>query len=189
MSVENQGIVKQVMGPVVDVEFPTGKIPAIYNALTLSNKAISDKANNLVLEVSQHLGDNVVRTIAMDATEGLSRGIPVVDTGKAIQAPVGRECLGRIMNVVGEPIDEAGPISTKKTYGIHREAPKFENLSTKLEPFFTGIKVIDLLAPYLKGGKIGLFGGAGVGKTVLIMELINNIATQHGGFSVFASVG
>lgn len=189
MSVENQGIVKQVMGPVVDVEFPTGKIPAIYNALTLSNKAISDKANNLVLEVSQHLGDNVVRTIAMDATEGLSRGIPVVDTGKAIQAPVGRECLGRIMNVVGEPIDEAGPISTKKTYGIHREAPKFENLSTKLEPFFTGIKVIDLLAPYLKGGKIGLFGGAGVGKTVLIMELINNIATQHGGFSVFAGVG
>ena len=189
MSVENQGIVKQVMGPVVDVEFPSGKIPAIYNALTLSNKAISDKANNLVLEVSQHLGDNVVRTIAMDATEGLSRGIAVVDTGKAIQAPVGRECLGRIMNVVGEPIDEAGPINTKKTYGIHREAPKFENLSTKLEPFFTGIKVIDLLAPYLKGGKIGLFGGAGVGKTVLIMELINNIATQHGGFSVFAGVG
>ena len=189
MSVENQGIVKQVMGPVVDVEFPTGKIPAIYNALTLSNKAISDKANNLVLEVSQHLGDNVVRTIAMDATEGLSRGIAVIDTGKAIQAPVGRECLGRIMNVVGEPIDEAGPINTKKTYGIHREAPKFENLSTKLEPFFTGIKVIDLLAPYLKGGKIGLFGGAGVGKTVLIMELINNIATQHGGFSVFAGVG
>lgn len=189
MSVDNQGIVKQVMGPVVDVEFPSGKIPAIYNALTLSNKSISDKANNLVLEVSQHLGDNVVRTIAMDATEGLSRGIAVIDTGKAIQAPVGRECLGRIMNVVGEPIDEAGPINTKKTYGIHREAPKFENLSTKLEPFFTGIKVIDLLAPYLKGGKIGLFGGAGVGKTVLIMELINNIATQHGGFSVFAGVG
>ncbi|PIP91172.1 MAG: F0F1 ATP synthase subunit beta [Bdellovibrionales bacterium CG12_big_fil_rev_8_21_14_0_65_38_15] len=189
MSVENQGIVKQVMGPVVDVEFPSGKIPAIYNALTLTNKVISDKANNLVLEVSQHLGDNVVRTIAMDATEGLSRGIAVIDTGKAIQAPVGRECLGRIMNVVGEPIDECGPINTKKSYGIHREAPKFENLSTKLEPFFTGIKVIDLLAPYLKGGKIGLFGGAGVGKTVLIMELINNIATQHGGFSVFAGVG
>jgi F-type H+/Na+-transporting ATPase subunit beta len=189
MSVENYGIVKQVMGPVVDVEFPAGKIPAIYNALTLTNKAISEKENNLTLEVSQHLGDNVVRTIAMDATEGLARGVKVNDTGKAIQTPVGRECLGRIINVIGEPIDEAGPITTKKTYGIHREAPKFENQSTKLEPFYTGIKVIDLLAPYLKGGKIGLFGGAGVGKTVLIMELINNIATHHGGFSVFAGVG
>ena len=189
MSIENHGIVKQVMGPVVDVEFPSGKIPAIYNALTLTNKSISDKENNLTLEVAQHLGDNVVRTIAMDATEGLARGIKVVDTGKGIQTPVGRECLGRIINVVGEAIDEAGPLVTKKTYGIHREAPKFENLSTKLEPFYTGIKVIDLLAPYLKGGKIGLFGGAGVGKTVLIMELINNIASHHGGFSVFAGVG
>ena len=189
MSNENHGIVKQVMGPVVDVEFPSGKIPAIYNALTLTNKAISDKENNLTLEVAQHLGDNVVRTIAMDATEGLARGIKVIDTGKGIQTPVGRECLGRIINVVGEAIDEAGPLVTKKTYGIHREAPKFENLSTKLEPFYTGIKVIDLLAPYLKGGKIGLFGGAGVGKTVLIMELINNIASHHGGFSVFAGVG
>ena len=189
MSVETHGIVKQVMGPVVDVEFPAGKIPAIYNALTLTNKAISDKENNLTLEVASHLGDNVVRTIAMDATEGLARGIKVNDTGKAIQAPVGRECLGRIINVIGEPIDEAGPLQTKKSYGIHREAPKFEDQSTKLEPFYTGIKVIDLLAPYLKGGKIGLFGGAGVGKTVLIMELINNIATHHGGFSVFAGVG
>ncbi len=189
MSEMNTGFVKQVMGPVVDVEFPNGKLPGIYNALTLTNKVISDKANNLVVEVSQHLGDNVVRCIAMDATEGLQRGVKVVDTGAPIQAPVGHACLGRIINVIGEPIDEAGPINAKKTYSIHREAPAFEKQSTKLEPFFTGIKVIDLLAPYLKGGKIGLFGGAGVGKTVLIMELINNIATQHGGYSVFAGVG
>ncbi|MDD0854744.1 F0F1 ATP synthase subunit beta [Halobacteriovorax sp. GB3] len=186
---ENKGIVKQVMGPVVDVEFPNGKIPAIYNALKVTNKTISDVEYNLVLEVAQHLGDNVVRTIAMDATEGLSRGLNVLDTGSPIQAPVGRECLGRIINVVGESIDERGDIGNNKSYSIHREAPTFENQSTKLEPFFTGIKVIDLIAPYLKGGKIGLFGGAGVGKTVLIMELINNIATQHGGFSVFAGVG
>ena len=186
---ENIGIVKQVMGPVVDVEFPAGKVPPIYNALTLSNKMISDKENNLVVEIAQHLGDNVARCISMDSTEGLSRGLNVVDTGRPIQAPVGPECLGRIINVVGEPVDEAGPLETKKSYDIHREAPTFESQSTKLEPFFTGIKVIDLLAPYRKGGKIGLFGGAGVGKTVLIMELINNIATQHGGYSVFAGVG
>ena len=135
------------------------------------------------LEVAQHLGDNVVRCIAMDSTEGLSRGLVVKDQGKPIQAPVGRECLGRIINVVGEPVDEAGPIGATKSYDIHR-GTFFEAQSTKLEPFYTGIKVIDLLAPYGKGGKIGLFGGAGVGKTVLIMELINNIATQHGGFSV-----
>jgi len=185
----NTGKVKQVMGPVVDVEFESGNIPNIYNALLLTNKSISDASDNLVVEVAQHLGDNVVRCIAMDSTEGLSRGLEVKDTGKPIQAPVGRECLGRIINVVGQPVDEAGPLNAPKTYDIHREAPTFEAQSTKLEPFYTGIKVIDLLAPYRKGGKIGLFGGAGVGKTVLIMELINNIATQHGGFSVFAGVG
>ncbi|MBK23845.1 MAG: F0F1 ATP synthase subunit beta [Halobacteriovorax sp.] len=189
MSEQNVGIVKQVLGPVVDVEFPSGNLPAIYNALRMTNTNISDEKNNLVVEVAQHLGDNLVRCIAMDATEGLSRGIDVLDTGKPIQAPVGNGCLGRIINVIGEPIDEAGPIKADKTYDIHRPAPTFEVQSTKLEPFFTGIKVIDLLAPYLKGGKIGLFGGAGVGKTVLIMELINNIATNHGGFSVFAGVG
>jgi len=189
MSEQNVGIVKQVLGPVVDVEFPSGNLPAIYNALRMTNTNISDEKNNLVVEVAQHLGDNLVRCIAMDATEGLSRGIDVLDTGKPIQAPVGNGCLGRIINVIGEPIDEAGPIQADKTYDIHRPAPTFEVQSTKLEPFFTGIKVIDLLAPYLKGGKIGLFGGAGVGKTVLIMELINNIATNHGGFSVFAGVG
>lgn len=189
MASQNVGTIKQVMGPVVDVEFASGKLPAIYNALRVSNRTISDQEGNLVLEVAQHLGNNMVRTIAMDASEGLARGQDAVDTGEAIQTPVGAEVLGRIINVIGEPVDEAGPISAKKTYGIHREAPTFDVQSTKKEPFFTGIKVIDLLAPYLKGGKIGLFGGAGVGKTVLIMELINNIATQHGGFSVFAGVG
>ena len=183
------GVIKQVMGPVVDVEFPQGNLPAIYNALKVTNKIINDRENNLVLEVAGHLGDNLVRTIAMDATEGLKRGQDVFDTGIPIQTPVGEECLGRILNVTGESIDERGPIKASKTYSIHRRPPSFENQSTKLEPFFTGIKVIDLLAPYLKGGKIGLFGGAGVGKTVLIMELINNIATQHGGYSVFAGVG
>ncbi len=185
----NTGKVKQVMGPVVDVEFESGNIPKIYNALLLTNPSISEVKNNLTVEVAQHLGDNIVRCIAMDSTEGLSRGIDVEDTGSPIQAPVGRECLGRIINVVGQPVDEAGPLNAPKSYDIHREAPTFESQSTKLEPFYTGIKVIDLLAPYRKGGKIGLFGGAGVGKTVLIMELINNIATQHGGFSVFAGVG
>jgi F-type H+-transporting ATPase subunit beta len=186
---ENYGYIKQVMGPVVDVEFPNGKLPAIYNALRMTNTFISNTEWNLVVEVASHLGDNVVRCISMDTTEGLSRGLKVTDTGKAIQAPVGKETLGRIINVVGEPVDEKGPVNAKKYYGIHREAPKFEDQSTKKEPFYTGIKVIDLLAPYLRGGKIGLFGGAGVGKTVLIMELINNIATQHGGYSVFAGVG
>lgn len=183
------GIIRQVMGPVVDVEFASGKLPAINNALRISNKSISNQDWNLVVEVAQHLGNNMVRTIAMDSTEGLARGQEVQDTGLPIQAPVGREVLGRIINVTGEPVDEAGPVNAKKYYSIHREAPKFSDQSTKMEPFFTGIKVIDLLAPYLKGGKIGLFGGAGVGKTVLIMELINNIATQHGGLSVFAGVG
>ena len=186
---ENYGVVKQVMGPVLDVEFSNGKIPAIFNALKLTNKTISKDEWNLTVEVSQHLGNNMVRCIAMDSTEGLARGLKVLDTGKTIQAPVGKECLGRIVNVIGEPVDEAGPINAKKTYDIHRPAPGFDKQSTKLEQFYTGIKVIDLLAPYVRGGKIGLFGGAGVGKTVLIQELINNIATEHGGYSVFAGVG
>ena len=183
------GIIKQVMGPIVDIEFADGNVPAINNALKITNKSISDQEWNLVVEVAAHLGNNIVRAIAMDATEGLARGQEVKDTGAQIQAPVGDEVLGRIMNVTGDPVDEAGPIGAKKSYSIHREAPKFSDLSTKLEPFYTGIKVIDLLAPYAKGGKIGLFGGAGVGKTVLIMELINNIALQHSGLSVFAGVG
>ena len=186
---ENFGVIKQVMGPVIDVEFEHGKLPAIYNALRVTNKTISKDDWNLVVEVSQHLGNNMVRCISMDTTEGLSRGLKVKDTGKPIQAPVGKATLGRIINVIGEPVDEAGPVNAQKTYDIHRAAPGFDKQSTKLEPFYTGIKVIDLLAPYLRGGKIGLFGGAGVGKTVLIMELINNIATHHGGYSVFAGVG
>ncbi len=189
MADSNFGSVKQVMGPVVDVEFPKGHLPAIYSALRMTNGAINDQENNLVVEVAQHLGDNIARCIAMDSTEGLARGQRVTDTGSPIQTPVGPETLGRILNVIGEPVDEAGPVNAKKTYSIHREAPSFEDQSTKQEALFTGIKVIDLLAPYLKGGKIGLFGGAGVGKTVLIMELINNIATQHSGYSVFAGVG
>jgi F-type H+-transporting ATPase subunit beta len=183
------GKVVQVMGPVVDVEFPQGQLPAIYNALKLTNKEINNSADNLILEVAQHLGENVVRTIAMDTTDGLARGVAVKDTGEQITTPVGREVLGRILNVIGDPVDEAGPVTTKKRYPIHRSAPKFTSLSTQIEILETGIKVVDLIAPYAKGGKVGLFGGAGVGKTVLIMELINNIATQHGGFSVFAGVG
>lgn len=183
------GKIVQVMGPVVDVEFPQGQLPAIYNALSLTNKEINDKPDNLILEVAQHLGENVVRTIAMDTTDGLARGVQVKDTGGQITTPVGREVLGRILNVTGDPVDEVGPVTTKKRYPIHRSAPKFTSLSTQIEILETGIKVVDLIAPYAKGGKVGLFGGAGVGKTVLIMELINNIATQHGGFSVFAGVG
>ena len=186
---EQNGIIRQVMGPVVDVEFPGGVIPPIYNALRVTNTMINDQKENLVLEVALHLGDNMVRCISMDATDGLARGLSVRDTGRPIQVPVGKETLGRIINVIGEPVDLKGPVPSAKTYSIHRQPPKFEDQSTKLEPFFTGIKVIDLLAPYLKGGKIGLFGGAGVGKTVIIMELINNIATHHGGYSVFAGVG
>ncbi|MBX3017179.1 MAG: F0F1 ATP synthase subunit beta [Bdellovibrionaceae bacterium] len=183
------GIVSQVMGPVVDVEFPTGELPAINTALRLTNKAIDDKEGNLVLEVAQHLGDRACRTIAMDSTDGLVRGQKVTNTGKMIQTPVGNEVLGRIVNVIGDPIDEAGPVNAKTHWEIHRTAPKFEDQSTKAEMLMTGIKVVDLLAPYMKGGKIGLFGGAGVGKTVLIQELIRNIATEHGGYSVFAGVG
>ena len=183
------GHVVQVMGPVVDVEFSPDHIPPIYNALSVTNKAIDDREGNLVLEVAQHLGENIVRAIAMDSTEGLVRGAIVFDNDEQISVPVGRGVLGRIMNVIGEPVDEAGPIVADKKYPIHRPAPKFTNLSTQTEILETGIKVIDLMAPYVKGGKIGLFGGAGVGKTVCIMELINNVANQHGGFSVFGGVG
>jgi F-type H+-transporting ATPase subunit beta len=180
----NKGIITQVIGAVIDVKFPSGHLPAILNALHTQNDG-----KTLVLEVAQHLGEGEVRTIAMDSTDGLTRGQEVVDTGAPISVPVGRETLGRILNVVGEPIDERGPIGNKHVAPIHASAPPFTEQSTKTEILVTGIKVVDLLAPYAKGGKIGLFGGAGVGKTVLIMELINNIAKAHGGFSVFAGVG
>ncbi|MEI8354946.1 MAG: F0F1 ATP synthase subunit beta, partial [Deltaproteobacteria bacterium] len=186
---QNVGKISQVIGAVIDVEFEPGKLPPIYNALRVTNPAIDDRMNNLVLEVAQHLGESTVRTIAMDSTDGLVRGQQVLDTGNQILMPVGRQTLGRIINVIGEPVDEAGPINAEKLYPIHREAPPFLEQTTKVEAFTTGIKVIDLLAPYARGGKIGLFGGAGVGKTVIIMELINNIAKQHGGYSVFAGVG
>src|SRR6186713_791349 len=185
----NKGKITQVIGPVVDVEFPAGKLPRILNALTLTNPSIDGEKDNLVLEVAQHLGEGVVRAIAMDATEGLVRGAEVTDTGNAIQMPVGKEVLGRILNVVGKPVDGGGPVNATKARSIHREPPPFVEQSTNVEIFETGIKVIDLLAPYRKGGKIGLFGGAGVGKTVLIMELINNVAKAHGGVSCFAGVG
>tara|TARA_B100000749_G_scaffold122825_1_gene93899 strand:+ start:142714 stop:144114 length:1401 start_codon:yes stop_codon:yes gene_type:complete len=184
-----KGKIVQILGAVIDVEFTDGELPAIFSALKVTNKAINDKEWNLILEVAQHLGNGVVRTIAMDTSDGLVRGQDVLATGKTIQAPVGEKVLGRIINVVGEPVDEAGPLETTETWDIHRTAPKFEDQSTSAEMLMTGIKVVDLLAPYLKGGKIGLFGGAGVGKTVIIMELIRNIATEHGGYSVFAGVG
>jgi F-type H+-transporting ATPase subunit beta len=189
MGEKRYGRIKQVMGPVVDVEFEEGELPAIYNALKTTNPFISDKEWNLTLEVMQHLGDKVVRTIAMDTTDGLVRGMKVIDTGEPIKVPVGRETLGRIMNVVGDPIDEGPPIITKERWPIHRPPPSLTEQSTKIEILETGIKVIDLLEPYPKGGKVGLFGGAGVGKTVIIMELIHNIAVHHGGFSVFGGVG
>jgi F-type H+/Na+-transporting ATPase subunit beta len=189
VSTSATGKITQVIGPVVDVEFPPGKLPQILNALRVTNPSVSDQPNNLVLEVAQHLGESTVRTIAMDSTDGLVRGSVVTDTGSPIMVPVGNECLGRILNVIGEPVDEAGPVNAKKYSPIHRSSPKFTDQSTKIEIFETGIKVIDLLAPYRKGGKIGLFGGAGVGKTVLIMELINNVAKAHGGVSCFAGVG
>ncbi len=177
------GRIRQVMGAVVDVQFD-GELPAIMSALETENNG-----KRLVLEVAQHLGENTVRTIAMDISEGLVRGQEVSDTGSPIQVPVGDETLGRIMNVIGEPVDEAGEIPTQSKRAIHADAPAFQDQSTESEILVTGIKVVDLLAPYAKGGKIGLFGGAGVGKTVLIMELINNIAKTHGGYSVFAGVG
>ncbi len=186
-----KGKIIQVMGPVVDVYFDvkSGELPPIYTALKVTNKSIDDNEWNLVLEVSQHLGENAVRCIAMDSTDGLVRSTEVLDTGAPILMPVGKSVLGRIVNVVGLPVDEAGPVNAEVSLPIHRKPPLFKELNVKTETFETGIKVIDLLAPYLKGGKIGLFGGAGVGKTVLIMELINNVATHHGGYSVFAGVG
>ncbi|MBI5236035.1 MAG: F0F1 ATP synthase subunit beta [Deltaproteobacteria bacterium] len=189
MSTPNIGRITQVIGPVLDIEFQPGKLPAIYNAVKVTNASISNEKWNLVVEVAQHLGENTVRCIAMDATEGLVRGHEAMDTGGGIAVPVGKAVLGRIINVIGEPVDQLGPVEAEKTYEIHRAAPTFDQQSTTIEVFETGIKVIDLLTPYLKGGKIGLFGGAGVGKTVLIMELINNVAKQHGGFSVFGGVG
>ncbi|MBE7524776.1 F0F1 ATP synthase subunit beta [Patescibacteria group bacterium] len=179
-----QGMITQIIGPVVDVRFDDG-LPAIYHALRIERKGKPD----LILEVEQHVGGGVVRTIAMDSTDGLRRGEPVTDTGAPISIPVGKETLGRMFNVIGEPIDEAGAVKAKKTFPIHREAPPFTAQSTASEVLETGIKVIDLICPFLKGGKVGLFGGAGVGKTVIIMELIRNIATEHGGFSVFSGVG
>jgi F-type H+-transporting ATPase subunit beta len=188
----SQGKIVEVIGPVVDVEFETGKLPPIYNALVVQgveNKDVFAYSQKLTLEVAQHLGESRVRAVAMAATEGLSRGMNVLDTGGPISVPVGKETLGRILNIVGEPVDKGAAIQAKKTYPIHRPAPAFDQQSTKVEMFETGIKVVDLLEPYTKGGKTGLFGGAGVGKTVLIQELINNIAKQHGGISVFAGVG
>ena len=191
MAETSMGRIRQVMGAVVDVQFDSA-LPAILNALETTNETTKSKDNpdgRLVLEVAQHLGENTVRTIAMDATEGLVRGQEVRDTGQAIAVPVGEETLGRIMNVIGQPVDEAGPIGAAEDRPIHATAPLLVDQSTEGEILVTGIKVVDLLAPYAKGGKIGLFGGAGVGKTVLIMELINNIAKTHGGYSVFAGVG
>ena len=186
---DNTGKIVQVTGPVVDVEFPPGKLPNIFSALTLTNSFINDQEDNLVVEVAQHLGENTVRCISMDTTDGLTRGQAVKDTGEPIAVPVGGKVLGRIMNVIGEPVDELGPIGAEGTSPIHRAPPGFVDQSTEVEMFETGIKVVDLLAPYSRGGKIGLFGGAGVGKTVLIMELINNVGLKHGGVSVFGGVG
>lgn len=186
------GKIVQVMGAVVDCEFPVGNLPHLMNALRIdqaADKNLGTPETHLTLEVALHLGENRVRTVAMSSTDGLMRGMKVNDTGKPISMPVGKEVLGRIMNVIGEPVDEMGPITTKDTLPIHRPAPMLEELDPTKQLFETGIKVIDLLAPYTKGGKTGLFGGAGVGKTVIIMELINNVAKQHGGYSVFAGVG
>ncbi|MFN9681343.1 MAG: F0F1 ATP synthase subunit beta, partial [Bacteroidota bacterium] len=182
----NVGHVKQVIGPIVDVSFPNaGSLPEIFHALEIERPG----ADTLVLEVQQHLGEDSVRAIAMDSTDGLTRGAKVVDTGETITMPVGMHIRGRLFNVVGEAIDGIGPVNKDNTYPIHRKPPAYEDLSTEKEILYTGIKVIDLIEPYMKGGKIGLFGGAGVGKTVLIQELINNIAKGYDGISVFAGVG
>ena len=179
-----QGKIIQIIGPVIDVEFEKDQLPNIYDALN-----VKTDTDTLVLEVQQHLGDNLVRSIAMSSTDGVKRGTIVSNTGKPISVPVGKETLGRIFNVTGQPIDGKGPVKTTKTYPIHRDSPLLKDQETKQEVLETGIKVIDLMAPFLKGGKIGVFGGAGVGKTVIIQELINNIAKEHGGYSVFAGVG
>jgi F-type H+-transporting ATPase subunit beta len=186
---ENIGKVTQVMGPVVDVEFEQGKLPTILTALTITNPAINDEQDNLVVEVAQHLGDNVVRTIAMDVTDGLVRGMPVKDTASPIMMPVGEASLGRVLNVVGRPVDGLGDVSKEKMMPIHRPAPAFTEQDVEVNVLETGVKVIDLLVPFPRGGKMGMFGGAGVGKTVIMMEMVHNIAMQHGGISVFAGVG
>lgn len=190
MNNDPNGKITQVMGPVVDVQFPDNvDLPEIYTALKITNPSLNDKSWNLTVEVSGHVGENTVRTIAMDSTDGLRRGMEVVNTKLPIQMPVGKEILGRILNVTGEPVDEMGPVNAKKHHPIHRPPPTFEEQSITLDMFETGIKVVDLLAPYLRGGKIGLFGGAGVGKTVILTELIHNVALYHGGYSIFAGVG
>src|ERR1700688_233126 len=189
MSAQATGQISQVLGNVIDVEFSNGSLPPIFSALRVSNPSIDDRAGNLVLEVAQHLGENTVRCIAMDTTEGPVRGMGVTNTGAPISVPVGGVTLGRLMDVTGDPVDEAGPMSSDLTMPIHPDAPPFADQATEVEILETGIKVIDLICPYSRGGKIGLFGGAGVGKTVTIMELINNVAKQHGGVSVFAGVG
>ncbi|MBW2542113.1 MAG: F0F1 ATP synthase subunit beta, partial [Deltaproteobacteria bacterium] len=183
------GKVVQVMGPVVDVEFPPGSLPELYAALRLTNPGIDEREFNLVVEVAMHLGENTVRCIAMDTTDGLVRNQTVKNTGEPITVPVGPKTLGRIMNVIGEPVDELGPIESTSRYPIHRPAPDFVDQSLGIETLETGIKVVDLIAPYPKGGKVGLFGGAGVGKTVVILELITNLAKEHAGYSVFGGVG
>src|ERR1700745_1195275 len=188
-AMSNMGKITQVLGAVIDVEFSDGNLPPIYNALKASNPAISDVQWNLVIEVAQHLGENTVRCVAMDTTEGLVRGIDALDTGAGITVPVGEATLGRVLNVMGEPVDELGPVKNTKAYPIHRPTPEFVDQETKVQTLETGIKVVDLLAPYARGGKVGLFGGAGVGKTVILMELINNVAMKHGGYSVFGGVG
>src|SRR6266705_6397301 len=182
------GKIVQIIGPVVDVEFPGGYLPSIYNALKIRREA-DGQSTEITAEVAQHLGESTVRAVAMQPTDGLTRGMSVEDTGQPISVPVGREVLGRILNVIGDPVDGMGPVTTPQRYPIHRPAPSLEEQGTSAEMLETGIKVVDLLEPYLRGGKTGLFGGAGVGKTVIIMELISNIAREHGGFSVFAGVG
>ncbi len=186
---QNEGVIAQVIGPVVDIDFQDGYLPAIFNAIKIPRKSIEGIDEVLIVEAQQHLGEDRVRTVAMDSTDGLVRGMKAIDTGEPITVPVGPETLGRLINVIGDGIDGLGEIRSDKRYAIHRHAPKFDTLSTRQEMFETGIKVIDLLEPYSKGGKTGLFGGAGVGKTVIIQELIHNIAKQHGGYSVFAGVG
>src|SRR5512142_3045516 len=186
---KSTGRIDQIIGPVLDVTFPPGKLPYIYNALVVKSRDTDGKQINVTCEVQQLLGNNRVRAVAMSATDGLMRGMEVIDTGAPLSVPVGGATLGRIFNVLGEPVDNLGPVDTSATFPIHRSAPAFIELDTKLSIFETGIKVVDLLAPYRRGGKIGLFGGAGVGKTVVILELINNVAKKHGGYSVFAGVG